>query len=76
MKTTTVKNSVLGGLWPVHGGETFTCTAAPGAKSPGIDDIFLVPQRIYMCIGTLAGPRWRTRTGYRRASAQKHRRPS
>ena len=44
---------VLGGLWPVHGG-SLTVPAAPGESTPGIGEIFLVPQRIYMCIGTLA----------------------
>ena len=44
---------VLGGLWPVRGG-SLTVPAKAGALAPGIGEIFLVPQRIYMCIGTLA----------------------
>ena len=44
---------VLGGLWPVNGGK-LACPAAPGTAAPGINEIFLVPQRIYMCIGSLA----------------------
>ena len=44
---------VLGGLWPVRGG-SLTVPAKAGAASPSIGEIFLVPQRIYMCIGTLA----------------------
>jgi ATP-binding cassette, subfamily D (ALD), peroxisomal long-chain fatty acid import protein len=31
-----------------------TVPAAPGTNAPGISDIFLVPQRIYMCSGSLA----------------------
>lgn len=44
---------VLGGLWPVQKGRV-TVPAAPGTNVPSIGEIFLVPQRIYMCIGTLA----------------------
>ena len=43
---------LLGGLWPVTGGSI----SAPCDESgtPGIADVFLVPQRIYMVLGSLA----------------------
>lgn len=42
----------LGGLWPVTGGSIECPVSADGC--PGINDIFLVPQRMYMSLGTLA----------------------
>ena len=44
----------MGGLWPLHKGKV-TRPAGKGSDGlPGIEDIFLVPQRIYMVLGTLA----------------------
>ena len=42
----------LGGLWPVTSGSIECPVGADGI--PGINDIFLVPQRMYMSLGTLA----------------------
>ena len=44
---------VLGGLWPISSGEVH-CPCDPKTGAPGIDNIFLVPQRTYMVTGTLA----------------------
>ena len=41
---------VIGGLWPVRGGKGTSTAILNG----GVPDIFLVPQRIYCCPGTLA----------------------
>ena len=43
---------VLGGLWPIHSGTIERPGAATG--QPSVNDIFLVPQRVYMVPGSLA----------------------
>jgi ABC-type uncharacterized transport system fused permease/ATPase subunit len=44
---------VVAGLWPPgKGAVTVPCPA--GSTVPGLKDVFVVPQRIHMCIGTLA----------------------
>lgn len=44
---------VLAGLWPHSNGE-LTVPAPHGSTVPGLKDIFIVPQRIHMCLGSLA----------------------
>lgn len=44
---------VLAGLWPHSNGE-LTAPAPRGSTVPGLKDIFIVPQRIHMCLGSLA----------------------
>jgi ABC-type uncharacterized transport system fused permease/ATPase subunit len=43
---------VLGGLWPIKSGVIRAPISADGR--PNVDQVFLVPQRIYMAQGTLA----------------------
>jgi len=43
---------VLGGLWPVSSGTLSIPTGDNG--TPEIEDVFLVPQRMYMVLGSLA----------------------
>ena len=43
---------VLGGLWPVQSGSV-SCPTGPNG-TPDIEDVFLVPQRMYMVLGNLA----------------------
>jgi ABC-type uncharacterized transport system fused permease/ATPase subunit len=43
---------VLGGLWPISRGTIFAPISHDGRPDP--DQVFLVPQRIYMASGTLA----------------------
>ena len=45
---------VMGGLWPLHKGKVIRPAGKGSDGLPGIEDIFLVPQRIYMVLGTLA----------------------
>lgn len=44
---------VLAGLWPHSKGEIIAPTPR-GSTLPGLKDIFIVPQRIHMCLGSLA----------------------
>ena len=44
----------MGGLWPLHKGKVIRPAGKGSDGLPGIEDIFLVPQRIYMVLGTLA----------------------
>ena len=43
---------MLAGLWPLHAG-SLTRPCGPDGL-PGIKDVFLVPQRVFMCTGSLA----------------------
>ena len=43
----------IAGLWPTPVGSIKTPCPA-GSMHPGIKEVFIVPQRIHMCIGTLA----------------------
>lgn len=44
---------VLAGLWPHIKGE-LTTPSPRGSTLPGLKDVFVVPQRIHMCLGSLA----------------------
>ena len=44
---------VVSGLWPLHRG-TISVPKPEQASVPGLKDVFVVPQRIHMCLGTLA----------------------
>ena len=50
-KTSLVR--VISGLWP-HSTGTVTVPSPAGSQRPGLKDVFVVPQRINMFLGTLA----------------------
>ena len=45
---------VLTGLWPLHSGKLIRPCSEGQEGLPGIGEIFLVPQRVFMCTGSLA----------------------
>ena len=44
---------VISGLWP-HAEGTLSVPCPKGSKIPGLKNVFIVPQRIHMALGTLA----------------------
>lgn len=44
---------VISGLWP-HANGTLSVPCPKGSKIPGLKNVFIVPQRIHMALGTLA----------------------
>lgn len=45
---------VITGLWPLHSGKLVRPCAGGSNGLPAINEIFLVPQRVFMCTGSLA----------------------